>query len=185
MPVLTIVAGCNGAGKTTVARQVLGNGATDTLWINPDHITDDLIRLYVDLGPGRDTANLLAAIVTEGRGDHAIEAGQSIAVETVLSSAKYLSRIEACRKRGFTVHLVYVILDSPELAVQRVSDRTARGGHGVDPEKVRKRWVQSQNNLVQARSTGRSADHIRQQQLRAGPAATPFCLQAWRYPRGL
>lgn len=147
MPRMTIIAGCNGAGKTTVAKNAFSHD-TETLWINPDHTTDDLLRLYPDLVPNRNAANLLAATVTEGRVDHAIEAGRTFAVETVLSSTKYLSRVHASRARGFSVGLVYVILESAELATQRVSDRTKNGGHGVDPKAIRKRWMLSQFNLI-------------------------------------
>jgi predicted ABC-type ATPase len=65
-----------------------------------------------------------------------IEAHQSIGVETVLSTGKYRRLVLAAKKRGFEIRLVYVILQSAELNVQRVKMRVRKGGHDVPVDKI-------------------------------------------------
>lgn len=72
----------------------------------------------------------------------------SFAIETTLSSLSYLRRAKAMQAEGWKCGMVYVWLNSPELAHQRVLARVARGGHDVPEEVIRRRYERSQNNLI-------------------------------------
>jgi len=149
MPDMLIVAGCNGAGKTTVTRRFMGTRVGDHVWINPDDTTDGLIALYPEFASDRLFPNLAAAAVSEARADCLIATGRDFVVETVLASKKYLDRAREARRRGMSIRMVYVALETADLAVERVRKRASRGGHDVAPDKVRKRWLSSQENLVE------------------------------------
>lgn len=72
----------------------------------------------------------------------------SFAIETTLSSLSYLRRAKTMQAEGWKCGMVYVWLNSPELAHKRVLVRVARGGHDVPEEVIRRRYERSQNNLI-------------------------------------
>ncbi|MGB7077506.1 MAG: hypothetical protein WBD53_09985 [Xanthobacteraceae bacterium] len=76
-----------------------------------------------------------------------INAHQSVGVETVLSTSKYRRLVRAAKRRGFEIRLIYVILETPDLNVERVRLRVRKGGHDVPVEKVRERWARSLRQL--------------------------------------
>jgi predicted ABC-type ATPase len=79
--------------------------------------------------------------------DASIKAHQSVGVETVLSTDKYRRLVRIAKKRGFEVRLVYVILQTPELNVDRVRLRVKKGGHRVPIGKIKERWTRSLRQL--------------------------------------
>lgn len=65
---------------------------------------------------------------------------ERFAFETTLAARSYAPWIKRIRSSGYEVHLVFVSLHSPELAVERVTERVRRGGHGIPPEEIRRRY---------------------------------------------
>jgi predicted ABC-type ATPase len=76
-----------------------------------------------------------------------IAAHQTIGVETVLSTEKYRALVLAAKAHGFEVRLIYVLLNSPELNIERVKLRVAKGGHHVPATKIRQRRERSLRQL--------------------------------------
>jgi len=76
-----------------------------------------------------------------------IQAHQTVGVETVLSTPKYRRLVRAAKKRKFTIRLIYVLLNSPQLNVDRVRLRVAKGGHDVPTEKILERRERSLGQL--------------------------------------
>jgi predicted ABC-type ATPase len=72
---------------------------------------------------------------------------KSFAVETVLSTLKYLPYVQQAQTAGYVVSMVYVAVRTPDIAVGRVAFRVQAGGHDVPTEKVRSRWVRSHEIL--------------------------------------
>jgi predicted ABC-type ATPase len=149
-PWFVLVAGVNGAGKSTFAQNphsiktLCGlTGAADEIEIiNPDLITREIIRTSPSLS--LDDANKRAADACEQRVRRLVEGGsRSFVIETVLSTDKYKSIVERAQVKGFHFLFVYVVLASVEEAIQRVALRVAGGGHDVPEDKVRKRWPRS------------------------------------------
>ena len=68
---------------------------------------------------------------------------KTIGVETVLSTDKYRRLVTKAKELGFEIWLIYVVLDSVELNVERVKLRIGKGGHAVSEEDVRKRYPRS------------------------------------------
>jgi predicted ABC-type ATPase len=76
-----------------------------------------------------------------------ISAHQTIGVETVLSTEKYRGLVLAAKDHGFEVRLIYILLNSPELSVERVKLRVGKGGHHVPTTKIRQRRDRSLQQL--------------------------------------
>jgi predicted ABC-type ATPase len=151
-PWFVLVAGINGAGKSTFAqdhatlRVLLEARGPEIEVINPDLITREILRAKPKLS--LEEANVRAADECERRVRDLVRMGErSFVIETVLSTEKYKPIVRAALKRGFQVLFVYVVLGSVEEAIQRVASRVARGGHDVPAAKIRSRWPRSLANL--------------------------------------
>lgn len=93
-------------------------------------------------------ANILAVVQTELEAWQAIAQHRSVAIETVLSSSKYLPLVQTARRRGFETVLIYTGLPSVRFSVARVAARVQAGGHNVPRRKLLERWGRSLDNFV-------------------------------------
>lgn len=140
-PVLWIVAGPNGSGKSSFYNRTDIEGWGGSVWIiNPDLLTE---RIIESEGLLPDPANLAAVQRIEQWLNDSIEVYQTIGVETVLSSPKYRPLVERAQERGFEVRIIYIVLRSAELQIERVRIRVAEGGHDVPEDKIRSRRERS------------------------------------------
>jgi predicted ABC-type ATPase len=131
---ILIIAGPNGAGETTFAREFLPREAGC-----PDFINVDLIAAGLSpLAPERAALRAGKLMLQEIR--RRVTLGESFAFETTLSGRNYSRLIPAWRAAGYTTELIFLSLPSPELAVSRVKSRVAQGGHGVPEAIVRRRF---------------------------------------------
>lgn len=141
-PVLYVLAGVNGAGKSSIGGHLLTRAGL--AWFNPDTFAQRLAA-----ATGSDPAAANAAAWAEGmrRLEAALAQGQSFAFETTLGGRSVPARI---RKASHThdVLVWFCGLTSPELHLQRVRQRVAAGGHDIPEAKVRERWHASIANLI-------------------------------------
>lgn len=140
-PRLWIVAGPNGSGKSTLYDSTLIEDFGRSVWIiNPDLLTQ---RIIDQEGLERRAANLQSVerIMVWLRAS--LQTHRTVGVETVLSTDKYRSLVEDAKALGFEVRLIYVMLRSPDLNVERVRLRVLSGGHDVPDDKVRSRYAGS------------------------------------------
>ncbi len=72
---------------------------------------------------------------------------ESFAFETTLASRTFAPFLREQVDRGYQVHLVYVWISSPDLAVSRVAHRVTEGGHNVPEETVRRRYTRGLVNF--------------------------------------
>jgi predicted ABC-type ATPase len=129
-----LLAGPNGAGKTTSARVLLPGGVT---FLNADLIAAHLRQAGhadagLDVAAGRE---VLAGI------RHQEDTRESFCVETNLAGRGFVGPIHRWRREGYVVRLIFIALRSPELALSRVAERVATGGHDVPEATVRRRWA--------------------------------------------
>jgi predicted ABC-type ATPase len=152
-PVFWLIAGPNGSGKSSLygsnRNAIYGESNiadfSRSFWIiNPDLLTSR-IRTFEKLSLAK--ANKAAVDRIYAWLETSIDAHQSVGVETVLSTGKYRRLVRAAKKRGFEIRLIYVILDSPDLNVDRVFIRVKKGGHAVPEQKIRDRWARSLRHL--------------------------------------
>ena len=147
-PQYIVVAGINGAGKSTLFT-IYPDLFAHTQRINADEILRDFKGDWHN-----NSDNLKAMRIELHRLHEAIKQRRSIHFETTLagSGKAQANLIEEAHHQGFEVTLLYVTLDSSEKAIQRVNARVANGGHGVEPDLIKKRYVQSLQNLTKIAS---------------------------------
>ena len=69
------------------------------------------------------------------------------AFETTGSSTTFAPFLSSCKKNGYEINLLYLWLESPELALARVASRVENGGHNIPEQVVRRRYKKSLKNL--------------------------------------
>lgn len=152
IPQLWLFAGPNGAGKSTFT-QFPEWSAHISHFLNADELTRQLLNeqgfpTYAATPTEiLQRANLAAAEKVFAEVRRLLDAGESVAVETVLSTDKYHPVVEKLRRDGGIFNLIYVGLRSHELSRQRVANRVAKGGHPVPEDKLAGRWIRSLEHL--------------------------------------
>lgn len=142
-PDYVIVAGINGAGKSTLY-QLQPELCLKTRRLNADEILQNFG------GDWRNKSDTFKAMKMEVKSLHqALDKRQGVHIETTLAgNAKtQLRLIEKAHAADYQVTLIYVVLDSAEKAIERVRLRVQKGGHGIAPEVIRRRYVQSRQNF--------------------------------------
>jgi predicted ABC-type ATPase len=146
-PSLVIVAGVNGCGKSTFASKAAGKelllGQTA---INPDLLTHAVATEFPKIGV--TGANLVGVERAEKAVWKAIAEGRSAAIETVLSSDKFVAVVQAAAARRYRTRLIFIGLPTVDLALERIAVRVKQGGHAVPEARVRDRWARAHDNLV-------------------------------------
>lgn len=140
-PRLLVLAGVNGAGKSSVAGARLRAAGLD--YFNPDEVT----RQLCDTGLPAANANALAWREGCDRLRQAMTKRRNFAIETTLGGHTIPRLIvRACASHDVTVW--FVGLDSPERHLSRVTARVAAGGHAIAEKKIRTPWNTARSNLI-------------------------------------
>ncbi|MBI3829711.1 MAG: zeta toxin family protein [Planctomycetes bacterium] len=151
MPTVYIIAGCNGAGKTTFANTLLPQYAGCAEFVNADLIAKGLSPF------NSEGVSLQAGKVMLRRLRELAEKGLDFAFETTLAGRSYLPFLRDLKTRGYILRLFFLWVPNPSTAIERVADRVAKGGHHIPPEDVRRRHSKSIQNLLQV--YGQLMDH--------------------------
>lgn len=141
-PVLYVLAGVNGAGKSSIGGFLLTREGLS--WFNPDTFARELI---VATGCDLESANAHAWAESVRRLDEAVAQGQSYAFETTLGGHTVAAKIQAAT-RTHDVIIWFCGLDSPERHLDRVRARVSQGGHDIPEAMIRARYPQAQRNLI-------------------------------------
>ncbi len=116
-PNLYIIAGCNGAGKTTASMSVLPEVLACEEFVNADEIAKGLSPFHPE------EMAIEAGKLMLNRIDTLLSRRQSFAIETTLATRSYLFLVRRAKAAGYTVTLLFFWLPSPEMAEQRVASR--------------------------------------------------------------
>jgi predicted ABC-type ATPase len=141
MPNLYIIAGCNGAGKTTASFTVLPEMLNCDEFINADEIARGLSPL------NPDKAAIEAGRIMLTKIDSLIAKKKDFGFETTLSTKSYVGKIRHAKQYGYHITLLFFWLDSVQLAIERVNTRVAEGGHYISPPVVERRYFSGLKNL--------------------------------------
>lgn len=140
-PQLYIIAGPNGAGKTTFAKKFLPQYASCNNFVNADLIAGGLSPF------SPHSAAIKAGKLLLGEIHNLAGKKLDFAFETTLSGKTHASFLREQRARGYSIHLFFLWIPSVELAIGRIKDRVASGGHDVEDADVRRRFSRSISNL--------------------------------------
>jgi predicted ABC-type ATPase len=142
-PVLYVLAGVNGAGKSSIGGYLLEQAGT--VWFNPDTFARELVART---GCTQQDANAAAWQESLRRLDEAIAEHRHHAFETTLGGHTVAGRIRAAT-RTHDVLMWFCGLSSPELHIRRVRARVEAGGHDIPAARIRERYPRALRNLIQ------------------------------------
>lgn len=139
-PNLYIIAGCNGAGKTTASMTVLPEVLHCEEFVNADEIAKGLSPFHPE-EMAIEAGKLMLKRIDTLLGQH-----KSFAIETTLATRSYKSLVMRAKEHGYVVTLLFFWLPTPEMAEMRVASRVASGGHDIPKDIIYRRyWLGLQN----------------------------------------
>jgi predicted ABC-type ATPase len=141
-PTIYLIAGCNGAGKTTFAKEFLPHEVKCLRFYNADEIARGLSPLDPSAGAIK-AGRLLLSEVRDSITRH-----ETFALESTLSGKTYVRIFQRALSLGFELELHYLWLSQVEQAIARVRRRVRMGGHDVPVADIRRRFKRSLNHLV-------------------------------------
>ena len=141
MPNLYIIAGCNGAGKTTASFTILPEMLNCREFVNADEIA----RGISPFQPGK--VSIEAGKIMLERINFLISENSDFAFETTLAARSYFQTIDKALRRGYFITLIFFWLNQPELAIERVRTRVLAGGHHIDNEIIVRRYYSGLKNF--------------------------------------
>lgn len=134
-PRLFIIAGCNGAGKTTASFTVLPEMLDVHEFVNADEIAKGLSPF------NPESVAIQAGRLMIDRVLYLLKEGIDFAFETTLATRSYTRLIERAQRRGYFVTLLFFSLPTPEQAVKRVAQRVSQGGHNIAMDVIYRRFT--------------------------------------------
>jgi predicted ABC-type ATPase len=143
-PCLYVIAGPNGGGKSSIVGAMLLEAGGD--YFNPD-VESKRIR---DENPNisESDANSMAWKLGKSILERAIRDQKTFAFETTLGGNTIPSLLAAAVERGLQLKIWFISLSTPELHIQRVRSRVAKGGHDIPEAKIRERFERGRANLL-------------------------------------
>ncbi len=146
--VFYLLAGPNGAGKSSLYKAACAEGLipSDAEFVNADLHERDHLQHVADLQERSEAARHWA----DSRREALLQSGASFVSETVFSHPSKLSLIEQAQELGYSVVLLVVCVDDPQMLLARVRQRVSEGGHDVPAQRILDRYPRTLQNLKQA-----------------------------------
>jgi predicted ABC-type ATPase len=142
MPNLYIIAGCNGAGKTTASYTVLPEMLNCREFVNADEIAKGISPFQPE------NAAIDAGKIMLSRINELIKLQVDFSFETTLAPKYFVNLIDEAQQKGYFVTLVFFWLNTVDLAIERVKMRVSEGGHNIPEDTIRRRYKSGISNLV-------------------------------------
>lgn len=138
-PILIVIAGPNGSGKTTITSKILHHEwLEDAVYVNPDQVAQDKFGDW-----NSAEAVLQAAQYCEELREACLRDGHSLIFETVLSSEGKVDFIRRAHEAGYFIRIFFVATIHPAINASRIAQRVMEGGHDVPISKVISRYYKS------------------------------------------
>jgi predicted ABC-type ATPase len=138
---LYIIAGCNGAGKTTASFTLLPEILDCREFVNADEIARGLSPFQPE------KVAIEAGRIMLHRIDELLNKRANFAFETTLATKSYKNTISRAKAAGYNVTLLFFWLQTANLAKERVKKRVAEGGHNIDETVIERRYLAGIRNL--------------------------------------
>ena len=152
-PVLIVIAGPNGSGKTTITSKILRHEWLEgAVYINPDQIAQERFGDW-----NSPEAIMKAAQYCEEEREKCLRNKQSLIFETVLSSEGKVDFIRRAHEAGYFIRLFFVSTNHPSINSSRIAKRVMKGGHDVPIPKIISRY---QKSIVNCKRCVAIADRV-------------------------
>ena len=143
-PVLIVIAGPNGSGKTSTTRLVIKHEWADQcVYINPDEIAQNKFGNWNDVNAVRQAVEYCE----EWREQLLLEHKDFI-FETVLSSDGKVDFLRRAKEEGYFIRMFFICTESPAINAARIANRVMEGGHDVPIQKIISRHEKAIINAV-------------------------------------
>ena len=139
---LYIIAGCNGAGKTTASFAMLPEILGCRNFVNADEIARGLSPFSPQV------VSVKAGRLMLQRIEELLAANEDFAIETTLAPRSYINLVNRAHALGYKVFVVFFWIESVEQAKERVAQRVREGGHGIEEEIIERRYKRGIYNLL-------------------------------------
>lgn len=150
-PVLIVIAGPNGSGKTTITTQIFQHEwMEDAVYVNPDQIAKDRFGDW-----NSPDAIMQSVKYCEALREDCLRKRKSLIFETVLSADDKLDYIRRAHEAGFFIRFFFVATNHPSINASRIARRVMKGGHDVPITKVISRYYKS---ILNCRRVSQVAD---------------------------
>jgi len=141
-PTIYLIAGCNGAGKTTFAKEFLLKEAGCSNFLNADYLALGLSPLSPEIAAMKAGRLLLVEFKS------LVARKETFALESTLSGLTYLRLLREAKRRGFRVYIYFLWLPQPAIAIARVRERVKKGGHNVPVADIRRRFGRGLRHFI-------------------------------------
>ena len=138
---LYIIAGCNGAGKTTASFNILPELLQCKEFVNADEIARGLSPFQperVAIEAGRIMLNRIEEL---------LNSNVNFSFETTLATKSFVHTIRKAKLKNYHVTLIFFWLESVHLAKDRVHKRVLEGGHSIEEDVIERRYFAGIKNL--------------------------------------
>ncbi|MEL7272224.1 MAG: AAA family ATPase [Pseudomonadota bacterium] len=146
-PVLWVIAGANGVGKTRYARAHIEAVTGGKRFVNLDEIARGLAP-FDPASEQRRAARVTLAMLDDFITGKARNGTSIITLETTLSGRTYLNLFDRAKEAGIKIHLLYFAVARAETSIARVARRVLEGGHFVEETDIRRRFERSLTNFA-------------------------------------
>lgn len=143
-PLLIVIAGPNGSGKTTITSRVIRHQWAETCeYINPDEVAQHVFGDWNDLEAVRKAVDYC-----DDLRERLLRERKDMIFETVLSSDGKVDFIRRAKKAGYFVRVFFICTATPEINASRVANRVMKGGHDVPITKIISRYERAISNMA-------------------------------------
>ena len=152
-PVLIVIAGPNGSGKTSTTRLVIKHEWADQcVYINPDEIAQNMFGDWNDINAVRQ-----AVEYCEEWREQLLREHKDFIFETVLSSDAKVNFLKRAKEAGYFIRMFFICTETPAINASRIAKRVMEGGHDVPIQKIISRYEKAIINSIRV---ARFADRV-------------------------
>ena len=138
-PILIVIAGPNGSGKTSVTSRLLKHEWVEgSLYINPDIIANEVFGDWNSQDAVIKAANYCADLR-----EKCLAERRSLIFETVMSASDKVDFILRAKEAGFFIRVFFIATSNPAINAARIAGRVMQGGHDVPISKIISRYRKS------------------------------------------
>lgn len=144
LPLLIVIAGSNGSGKTSITSKLLKHEwVEDSVYINPDNVAKEIFGDW-----NSKEAVIKAADYCAKLREECLLENKSLIFETVMSADDKVDFILRAKKAGFFIRVFFIATTNPTINAARIANRVMKGGHDVPITKIISRYKKSICNCI-------------------------------------